>query len=97
MSVKGMTHLIGSEHTMTLAADTMSGTIIARCKLDNACTVFTAYHWRANTLIILRAFLCRYAKGTYKICTMKAVLKIFEKQQQKANSSCSIVLTSSLS
>ena len=74
MSVKGITHLIGSEHAVTLTADTVSFTIITRCKLDDASTVFTAYHRRANTLIVLWAFLCGHAKGTYKICTMKAVL-----------------------
>ena len=87
MSVKGMTHLIGSEHTMTLAADTMSGTIIARCKLDDASTIFTAYHWRANTLIVLWAFLCRHAKGIYKNMYDESGIEISEKQQQKANSS----------
>ena len=83
MSVRGMTHLIGSKHTVTLTADTVSGTIIARCKLDDASTVFTAYHWRANTLIVLWAFLCRHAKGTYKICTMKAVLKSSKNNNKK--------------
>ena len=78
-----MTHLISSEHTMTLTADTVSVTIIARCKLDDDSTVFTAYHWRANTLIVLWAFLCRHAKGTYKICTMKAVLKSSKNNSNK--------------
>ena len=83
MSVKGITHLIGSEHAVTLTADTVSFTIITRCKLDDASTVFTAYHWRAKTLIVLWAFLCRHAKGTYKACTMKAVLKSLKNNNKK--------------